>query len=59
MEGVTGAAFRRAHARVFGGVDRYFAPFFSPTREHVMPPRVRRELLPANNPGLTLVPQLL
>ena len=24
-----------------------------------MPPRVRRELLPANNPGLALVPQLL
>ena len=59
MEGVTGAAFRRAHAAVFGGVDRYFAPFFSPTREHVMPPRVKRELLPGNNAGFELVPQLL
>ena len=59
MEGVTGAAFRRAHAAVFGGVTKYYAPFFSPTREHVMPPRVKRELLPANNPGFTLVPQLL
>lgn len=59
MEGVTGAAFRRAHAAVFGGVDRYFAPFFSPTREHIMPPRVKRELLPGNNPGMALVPQLL
>ncbi len=59
LEGVTGAAFRRAHARIFAGADRYFAPFFSPTREHVMPPRVRRELLPANNAGVPLVPQLL
>lgn len=59
MEGVTGAAFRRAHASVFGGVDKYFAPFFSPTGEHIMPPRVKRELLPANNPGVNLVPQLL
>lgn len=59
MEGVTGTAFRRAHAAVFGGVDRYFAPFFSPTQEHVMPPRVKRELLPGNNPGFELVPQLL
>lgn len=59
MEGVTAAPWRRAHNEVFGGVDKYFAPFFSPTREHVMPPRVRRELLPANNPGFTLVPQLL
>ena len=59
LEGVTGAAWRRAHAAVFGGCAKYFAPFFSPTREHIMPPRVRRELLPANNPGLALVPQLL
>lgn len=59
MEGVTAAPYRRAHAAVFGGIDKYFAPFFSPAREHVVPPRVRRELLPANNPGVTLVPQLL
>ena len=59
MEGVTGAAWRRAHAAVFGGVDKYFAPFFSPTHEHIFPPRTVRELLPANNPGLRLVPQLL
>lgn len=59
LEGVTAAPWRRAHAAVFGGVDKYFAPFFSPTREHVIPPRVRRELLSANNPGLRLVPQLL
>ena len=59
MEGVTGAAWRRAHAAVFGGVDKYFTPFFSPTHEHIFPPRTVRELLPANNPGLRLVPQLL
>ena len=59
MEGVTGAAFRRAHAKIFGGADRYFAPFFSPAREHVVPPRVMREWLPANNTGVSLVPQLL
>ena len=59
MEGVTGAAWRRAHAAVFGGCGKYFAPFFSPTREHMMPPRARRELLPGNNAGFTLVPQLL
>ena len=59
LEGVTGAAWRRAHAAVFGGCAKYYAPFFSPTREHIMPPRVKRELLGANNPGLALVPQLL
>ena len=59
LEGVTTAAWRRAHAEVFGGCDKYYAPFFSPVRESAMPPRVRRELLPANNRGFTLAPQLL
>lgn len=30
MEGLTGGVYRRAHAAVFGGVDRYFTPFYSP-----------------------------
>lgn len=59
MEGVTGYAFRRAHMRCFTPADRYYAPFFSPTSEHVMPPRVLRELDPERNRGVPLVPQLL
>lgn len=59
MEGVTGYAFRRAHTKYFPPADRYFAPFFSPTREHVIPPRVLRELEPERNRGVPLVPQLL
>ena len=59
LEGVTGYAFRRAHARYFAPADKYFAPFFAPTREHVFPPRVLRELSPANNAGVRAVPQLL
>ena len=27
MEGITGSIYRRAHHRIFGGVDRYYAPF--------------------------------
>ena len=59
LEGVTGYAFRRAHARYFAPADKYFAPFFAPTREHMFPPRVLRELSPANNAGVRAVPQLL
>ena len=33
--------------------------FYSPTREHVIPPRVLRELDPERNRGVPLVPQLL
>lgn len=59
LEGLTGYAFRRAHARYFSPADKYFAPFYSPTREHVIPPRVLRELDPERNRGVPLVPQLL
>ncbi len=31
LEGLTGEVFRRAHAAFFGGADRYYAPFFSPS----------------------------
>ena len=59
LEGVTGYAFRRAHARYFTPADKYFAPFFAPTQEHVFPPRVLRELSPGRNASTNTVPQLL
>ena len=51
-------AFRRAHARYFSPADKYFAPFYSPTREHV----IRRAYCGSwtrRNTGVPLVPQLL
>ena len=59
MEGVTGAAFRSAHHRWFGGVDKYFTPFLSPTQHPRLTPRQLREVAPENNEGLPVVPQLL
>ena len=59
MEGITTALFRRLHRQFFPGVDRYYMPFFAPSRDHVFPARVLRELLPENNRGLTAIPQLL
>ena len=59
MEGVTGRVYRRVHARRFSGVARYYAPFFSPSGDHNFPLRGLRELLPEENPGVALVPQLL
>ena len=61
MEGITGHVFRRVHAEVFGALDRYYTPFISPL------PRVGdgftkhydRELDPASNRGLDVVPQVL
>ncbi len=59
LEGVTGYAFRRAHARFFTPADKYFAPFISPTQNHRFSPRDLRELCPENNVGVPTVPQLL
>ena len=59
MEGVTGRVYRRVHARFFPGVKRYYAPFFSPSGDHHFPLRGLRDLLPEENPGVKLVPQLL
>ncbi len=59
MEGITGAAFRRLHHEYFPGVDRYYAPFLSPTKDHLLTPRELREILPQNNEGVNLVPQIL
>lgn len=58
MEGLTDSVFRTLHHEYFGGVDRYYTPFFSPTEVHRLTLRELRELDPANNPAPT-VPQLL
>lgn len=59
MEGITGAAFRQLHHKYFPGVDRYYTPFISPTQNRIFTSREKRELLPENNEGIALVPQLL
>ena len=59
MEGVTSRTFRELHARYFPGVDRYCLPFLSPTREHILTDRQRRELDPGTLGCHRLVPQIL
>ena len=39
MEGITDRVFRRLHQRFYGGVARYYIPFFSPTQHHRLTPR--------------------
>lgn len=60
LEGITDCTFRRLHHQYFPGVDRYYSPFLSPTADG--PAITKKELyqvLPENNPGIVLVPQLL
>ena len=57
MEGITGGEFRRVHHRYFSGVDKYYMPFLSPTREHLFTQRERRNMDPEVNRGIPAVPQ--
>lgn len=59
MEGTTDALYRRTHHRIFGGADRYWMPFWSPTQDHTVTTRVRRDLEPSANAGIPVVPQIL
>ncbi len=59
MEGITGRIYRRVHARYYPGIRRYYAPFFSPSGDHHFPLRGLTDLLPEENRGVPLVPQLL
>ena len=59
LEGITGAAFRRLHNQYFPGVDRYYTPFLSPTKEHLFTPREQREFFPEQNQGVRIIPQIL
>ena len=59
MEGITSALFRRVHHQYFPGVHQYYTPFLSPSRDHVFTKRDKREILPAYNRDIPVVPQLL
>lgn len=59
LEGITGFVFRNAFHKYYGGVDRYFTPFITPHTKKNMDARERRDILPENNRGITLVPQVL
>ena len=59
LDGITKAVYRRVWQRFFGGADRCFIPYFSPTKEHLITKRERVELLPENNPDAVLVPQVM
>jgi len=59
LEGLTDSIYRRLHHTYFGGVDRYYTPFFSPTIHRALTPREKRELPPADAAGFSVVPQLL
>lgn len=59
LEGITGYVFRNAYEKYYGGIDKYFTPFISPHTKKLMDTREKRDILPENNQGLYIVPQVL
>ncbi len=59
LEGITSYVYRNAVSGIFGHVDKYFAPFISPSEKYTMTPRERKDIDPENNNIQNLVPQIL
>lgn len=59
LEGITGYIFRNAYEKIYGNIDKYFAPFISPSENCPITPRERKDITPENNRGINLVPQIL
>ena len=45
--------------KFFGGIDKYFAPFVVPNSSKSLKTKELRDVLPENNKGINLVPQIL
>lgn len=60
LEGITGFVLRNAYESCFPGtIDRYFAPFIAASCRKKLAARDLRDVLPENNTGICLIPQLL
>ncbi len=56
MEGLTGYVYRNAYHNFFYPMDRYFTPFIANKK---MSSGERRDILPENNEGKCVIPQIL
>lgn len=59
MEGLTWYIYRNAHNAFFNHIDKYFAPFIVANQSESFKAREINDILPENNQGLILIPQLL
>lgn len=59
LEGITGYIYRNTHHKFYPGIDKYFTPFLSPGPEKGVGRKEIRDVLPENNPGICLIPQIL
>ncbi|HKM00391.1 MAG TPA: tRNA-dihydrouridine synthase family protein [Mobilitalea sp.] len=59
MEGITKYIYRNAHNSNFSNIDKYFSPFIPANKSESLKTKELNDILPENNQGLHLVPQIL
>ena len=59
MEGITGYIYRNAYEKFFDNIDKYFTPFIIPNKSTNFKTKELRDVLPENNKGMNIVPQIL
>ena len=60
LEGISGYIYRNAYEKFFSNnIDKYFTPFIVPNQSKSLKTKEFRDVLPENNNGLNIVPQIL
>ncbi|MFV8344403.1 tRNA dihydrouridine synthase [Flavobacterium sp. XS2P39] len=59
LQGFTDFRFRNAQNKYFGGIDTYYSPYIRLNGKLVIKPSYERDLLPENNIGLEVIPQVI
>lgn len=59
MEGITEYIYRNSYEKFFGNVDKYFTPFIVPNESRSLKTKELVDVLPENNKGMNIVPQIL
>lgn len=59
LEGITEYIYRNSYEKFFGNVDKYFTPFIVPNESRSLKTKELVDVLPENNKGMNIVPQIL
>lgn len=59
MEGITGYIYRNSYEKFFHNIDKYFTPFIVTSKSRKLKSKELRDVLPENNKGMNIVPQIL
>lgn len=59
LEGITTYWYRQVYQEIFHDVQKYYTPFLVPHTKKDFDTREKKEILPENNKGMKVVPQIL